>query len=335
MKFQVGYLPLTDAAPVIAAAELGFAAEEGIEIVLSREPSWATLRDRLALDHLDAAHMLAPLALASRLGISGPPADLQVPVALNLNGNALTVSTALWEAMAPESDKPADVARAFASVARERAIAGTPLTLGTVHPFSCHTYQIRLFCELGGLEPRHAPRLVVVPPPNTVEALSRGIIDGFCVGAPWNSIAAAEGIGRIALLCCEIVPDCIEKVLAVHSGSAETTAPLVRAVRRAGLWCADPSNLGDLAELLSEKGGLGSDTDLIRRSLSGHLIVDAIGHVRTNADYLRFGEPAEAPRPDQARWLIAQMELAGQIDAGLDVEAALRATFRAHLVDVL
>ena len=330
MRFQVGYVPLTDAAPVIAAAELGFAAEEGIEIVLSQEPSWATLRDRLALDHLDAAHMLAPLALASRLGLSGPQADLAVQMGLSLNGNAITVSNALWDAMAPETGEPDDVASAFACVARERAVSGEPLTFATVHPFSCHTYQIRLFGERGGLDPRYAPQLVVVPPQRTVDALSRGIIDGFCVGAPWNSIAVAAGIGRIAVLGCEIAPDCIEKVLAVHASQGEAMAPLVRAVRRAGQWCADPCNLGELAELLSEKGGIGSDTDLIRRTLTGHLLVDADGTRRTNPDYLRLGAEVHEPRPEQARWLAEQMMRSGQADGVADLAGSAMAICRSE-----
>jgi two-component system, oxyanion-binding sensor len=103
MRLQLGYVPLCDAAPLIVAHELGFARAEGLDLDLAAEPSWATLRDRLALGHLDGAHMLAPLALASRLGLSGPPSDLIVPLQLNLNGNAITLSRDLWGEMAPAS----------------------------------------------------------------------------------------------------------------------------------------------------------------------------------------------------------------------------------------
>lgn len=331
MRLQVGYVPLTDAAPLIAAAHLGFAEAQGIAIDLSPEPSWATLRDRLALDHLDAAHMLAPLALASALGLSGPRADLVVPLALSRNGNAITLSNALWQEMAPDTDALADVADAFARVARSRIAAGRPLTISTVHPFSSHSYQLRLFAENGGLDGTSDLRVVVVPPPQTVDALARGVIDGFCVGAPWNSIAVAAGIGRIAALGCEIVPDCPEKVLALHRNQADALAPLVHAIRRAGLWCADPDNRTELASLLSERGGLGPDRALIQRTLSGELVVDASGRTRHRPDYLALTAGSRPPRPEDARWLAAQMSTSGQGAAIADLPEACAAVYRPDL----
>ena len=331
MKLQVGYVPLTDAAPVIAAAKLGFARDEGIEIVLSPEPSWATLRDRLALEHLDAAHMLAPLALASALGLSGPKADLCIPMSLNLNGNAITLSNRLWAEMAPASDHLDEIASAFARIARERAAAGRPLTIGTVHPFSCHTYQLRLFAKRAGLDLRRACRLVVVPPPRTVDALQRGIIDGFCVGAPWNSVAVATGIGRIAALGCEIAPDCPEKVLALPLAQAESLQPLVRAIARAGIWCADPANHDAVAQLLCDTGELGSDAALIRRTLSGELLVDAAGTTHRNSHYLRFGAAVQQPSTDHASWLAEQMTASEQADGFPDLAGACAALYRPDL----
>ncbi|MEH3120066.1 MAG: CmpA/NrtA family ABC transporter substrate-binding protein [Methylorubrum populi] len=333
MKLTLGYVPLADAAPVIAAAELGFARDEGLDVALSREPSWATLRDRLALGHLDAAHMLAPLAIASALELSGPRAALSVPMALNLNGNALTVSNALWAAMAPESDGPADVAAAFARAARARAGAGRPLTIGTVHPFSSHSYQLRLFAGLGGLDLDAAVRVVVVPPPDTVGALRRGLIDGFCVGAPWNSVAVAAGLGRIAALGCEIAPDCPEKVLALPAEGADFALPLVRAIHRAGSWCAEPANRDALAALLAERAGLGSDAALIARTLGGALIVDAHGTRRTNTAYLRLGAATHWPDPAHARWFVAQMVACGQIAPGGDAAERAAALFRPDIFE--
>lgn len=328
MRISLGYVPLTDAAPVIAAAELGFARAEGLEIALSREPSWATLRDRLALGHLDAAHMLGPLAIASALGLSGPQASLSVPMALNLNGNAVTVSNALWGAMAPASDGLGDVAAAFARVARVWAEEGRPLTIGTVHPFSSHSYQLRLFARLGGFDLDTVIRLVVVPPPDTVDALRRGLIDGFCVGAPWNSVAAAAGLGRIAALGCEIAPDCPEKVLALPAEGADFAFPLVRAVHRAGLWCADPANRDALSRLLAERAELDSDAALIARTLSGALIVDADGTERVNPAYLRLDAATHRPDPAQARWLVAQMVSSGQLPPGGDAADRAAALYR-------
>ena len=332
MRLTLGYVPLVDAAAVIVAAERGFARDEGLDLALSREPSWATLRDRLALGHLDAAHMLGPLALASALGLSGPQADLCVPMALNLNGNALTVSNALWAAMAPGSDGLADVAAAFARVARARAGQGQPLTLGTVHPFSSHSYQLRQFARAGGLDLDEQVRLVVVPPPDTVDALRRGLIDGVCVGAPWNSVAVASGLGRIAALGCEIAPDCPEKVLALPASGAEFAPALIRAVHRAGLWCAEPENRLALAALLAERAGLGADAAMIGRTLGGDLILDDAGTTRTAPTYLRLDAAVHRPEPEHARWFAAQMAACGQAE-GDDLAERAAALYRPDLFD--
>ncbi|AWN37027.1 CmpA/NrtA family ABC transporter substrate-binding protein [Methylobacterium radiodurans] len=329
MRLHVGYVPLCDAAPLIAAHVFGFARAEGLDLDLSPEPSWATLRDRLALGHLDAAHMLAPLALASGLGLSGPPAELMVPLGLSLNGNAVTVTNALWEAMAPEGDDLDAVAHALGRVARARAEAGRPLTLGTVHPFSCHTYQLRLLAERGGFDIGLA-RLVVVPPQHSVEALGRGLVDGFCAGAPWNGVAVAAGIGRIAALGRDLAPDAPEKVLAVSRRHDGATLPLVRAVARAGLWCAEPENRAELAHRLAGRTYLGLDAELIGRTLAGDLTVGSAP--RSVPDYIRFGAEAQAPQPGQARWLLAQMRAAGQIPPGPDPEAAALALYRPDIL---
>ena len=332
MRLHLGYVPLCDAAPLIAAAEMGFGREEGLDLDLSAEPSWATLRDRLALGYLDAAHMLAPLALASAVGLSGPPADLAVPLGLSLNGNAVTLSKPLWDAMAAPDDGLESVASALARVAADRRALGRPLTLGTVHPFSSHTYQLHHLLKRGGLD-LSAIRLVAVPPQHSVEALARGLVDGFCAGAPWNGVAVAAGIGRIAALGCEIVPDCPEKVLALSGRLGGAALPLVRAVARAGLWCGESANRMELAHRLARRSYLGQDAGLIARCLEGEIIVDSAGRQRSAPDYIRLGAAAQRPSPDQARWLFAEMAAAGQVPPGPDLREAVDGVYRPDLFE--
>ncbi|MCJ2080906.1 CmpA/NrtA family ABC transporter substrate-binding protein [Methylobacterium sp. J-090] len=333
MRLALGYVPLVDAAAVIVAVEGGFTAAEGLAVDLVREPSWATLRDKLALGHLDGAHMLAPLALASTLGISGPETRLAVPLALNLNGNAVTVSRPLWAAMMPEGEDADTVARAFARVAQERAGQGRPLTLGTVHPFSSHTYQLRLFAARGGLDLDGTTRMVVIPPPRIAEALRAGHIDGFCAGSPWNSLAVEEGYGRIAAFGCELAPDCPEKVLALPADAARASGALVRAVRRAGHWCARAENHGELARLLASPDHLGIAPALIRRALAGTVVVDPDGTRRNAPDFVMFGATVERPRPSQVDWLLGQMAAAGQVVPTPAVTERARALYRPDLYE--
>jgi NitT/TauT family transport system ATP-binding protein len=337
MRLQIGYVPLCDAAPVIMARELGFAREEGLDLDLSAEPSWATLRDRLALGHLDGAHLLAPLALASALGLSGPPSDLVVPLPLSLNGNALTLSNALWEAMAGGAGNEArdeahdegwrGTARAFARLAAERRQAGRPITIGIVHPFSCHAYQVRLFAEAGGLDPASL-RTVVVPPQHAVEALSRGLVDGTCAGAPWNEVAVAGGVGRVAALGFDLAPDAPEKVFAVSGRLAGATLPLVRSVARAGLWCADPANRDELVHRLGRRCHVDREAGAVARAFDGGEGAERLGH-------LRLGAEAQTHDPARLGWLLAQMRAAGQIAGDAGLEDAARAIYRPDLLPAL
>jgi ABC-type nitrate/sulfonate/bicarbonate transport system substrate-binding protein len=338
MRLALGYVPLIDAAALIVAVERGFTAAEGLAVDLVREPSWATLRDKLALGHLDGAHMLAPLAIASALGISGPETDLAIPLGLNLNGNAVTVSRPLWAAMVEEAggfdaDDLDGVARAFARAARARAGRGRPLTLGTVHPFSSHTYQLRMFAARGGLDLDAETRMVVIPPPWIAEALRGGQIDGFCAGSPWNSVAVAQGYGRIAAFGCDLAPDGPEKVLALPGYATAGCAPLVRAVRRAGHWCAEPGNRRELARLLAHPDHLGIDPNLVGRALAGTVVVDPDGTERSAPRFVVFGAAAERPLPAQADWFVERMREAGQIAPTPALTARARAIYRPDLYE--
>jgi len=197
-RLRIGYVPLTDAALLHVAKAQHFAAARGVEIELVADSSWANIRDKLVAGHFDAAHMLAPAAIAVSLGIGQIEAPLVAPVALGLNGNAITVSQALFETLLHEAQgdlaDPRVTAKALARiVARRRAAGEAPLTFGHVFPFSSHHYQLRLWLRAGDLDPDEDVRLVVVPPPFMVWTLRKGQLDGFCVGAPWNSLAVAAG----------------------------------------------------------------------------------------------------------------------------------------------
>ncbi len=315
-ELRIGYVPLTDAAVVIAAAERGFATRHGLSLVLEREPSWATLRDKLLLGIVDAAHLLAPLAVATAVGLSpGGPVPLVAPFCLGLNGNAVTVSAALWAALAAEGpiDGPAAVATSLGRALRRRG-AGRPATFATVFPFSFHTYQLRAFLRLGGIDPDRDVRITVVPPPYMVDALRAGAVDGFCVGSPWNSVAVESGIGRIASLGCHLMPDLQEKLLAAPRGrlAPSVTDALVAALAEAAEWCADPANGADLASLLGEARHLGIDPAILRRTLDGRLLADRDGTVLADPAYLRFGGDLHRPDPGQAARILALMAEAGQ-----------------------
>src|SRR5882724_10472062 len=261
-KLTVGFIPIIDCAPVVLAEELGAYERQGLEVEIRREVSWANVRDKLALGLLDASHILAPLPLALTLGIDSVNVPLVNVMTLQLNGNALTLSQSLWREMeetAPDlmaSGHAPLVARAVAAVVRKRAASGGPrLVLASVFPYSAQTYMLRLWLSSGGLDPDSDVRLTVVPPPHTVAHLSGGVIDGYCVGEPWNQRAAVLGIGRIVLTGPDIWKGMPEKVLGTTEAFAEknpnTVKALIKALLEACQWLDDPANRGETARLLS------------------------------------------------------------------------------------
>jgi two-component system, oxyanion-binding sensor len=243
---HAGFIPLIDAAPLIAAHRCGFAAAEGVALDLQRETSWAALRDRFAVGLLDVAHMLAPMPLASNLGLTPLPVQTLVPIALGTGGNTITVARGLWAAL-QDRGATADfdalrAGRALAEVVAARRAAGQPaLTIAVVHPHSVHRYQLAYWLAACDIAPSRDIDVVVLPPPLMPTALQAGQIDAFSAGEPWGSIAQAEGAGHILTTSTRIWSDSPEKVLGVRArwsdARPQTVAGLTRAVRKAALWC--------------------------------------------------------------------------------------------------
>jgi two-component system, oxyanion-binding sensor len=343
-RLTIGYIPLADAAALIVAADKGFAAGEGLQINLVREVSWSNVRDKLNIGLFDAAHLLAPLAVASSLGIGHFRVPMTVPFNLALNGNAITVSPALWDALAAAADgdiaEPAVSARALARVcARRKARGQPPLTLGMTFPFSHHNYQLRFWMAAGGVVPDDDVQLVVLPPPYMAESLGNGHVDGFCVGAPWNSAAVDLGIGHILHFGTEVVARAAEKVLAVRRDWAaehpDVVTRLVRALERAAKFVADAGNHEEIAALVAAPARLDVSPEIVKRTLDGLLKLAPDGHTRASDRYLVIGRlGASRPDPVQAAWAYAQMVRWGQAPLSPELLATATGVFRPDLYDV-
>ena len=200
-KLTIGFLPLVDACLPILAHEHGFAEEEGLALDFQRDVSWATVLDRLLYGHSDAAHLIAPLAIATTLGRGRPAQPLATPFVLGLNGNAITISSDL-AAKVGEPGKLADpvaLGAALAEEARVRKAEGRLLRLGVVHRYSSHNYMLRYWLAGCGIRPDEDVEIVTVAPPFVADAMASGEIDGACVGEPWNSADSGVAQGGRAL----------------------------------------------------------------------------------------------------------------------------------------
>jgi len=342
-QLRIGFIPLADAAALIVAADKGFIASEGLEVELVREVSWSNVRDKLNIGLFDAAHLLAPVAIASSLGIGHVKVPIVAPFGLGVNGNAITVSPALYAAIAAVAEgnlvDPMASARALARVVASRRARGEePLTFGMTFPFSTHNYHLRFWMAAGGVDPDEDVRLVVLPPPYMVESLASGHVDGFCVGAPWNSVAVDLGIGFILHFVSEILLRAAEKVLAIRERWArehpDTLLRLVRAHGRAAAFIEDEANRDEVTALLAAPDRIGVAPEVVRRTLDGRLKVAPDGTVRANNRYLLVGrKDAARPDPMQAAWLYAQMVRWGQAPLSVELLVTARAVFRPDLYD--
>lgn len=340
-RLRIGFIPLVDAAAVLVAVECGFTAAENLDVDLVREVSWSNVRDKLNIGLFDAAHMLSPMAIATSLGIGHLRVPLVAPFNLGLNGNAITVSEALYSAMSAygggDFADPAASARALARVVADRRAAGEEqLTFGVTFPFSNHNYQLRLWMAAGGIDPDEDVRLFVLPPPYMVESLHGGQVDGFCVGAPWNSIAVGMGVGRILHFGCSIVAQASEKVLAVRADWAEKHRPvleaLLRALAKAAAFIESRENRREVARAVAR--WLDVDDAVVARTLDGDLQVAADGSIHKSDRYLMIGrDGATRPSPVQAAWIYAQMVRWGQAPFSDQLLRDADATFRTDVYD--
>jgi two-component system, oxyanion-binding sensor len=340
---HIGFIPLVDASALIVAVDKGFAKAEGLDVTLTREVSWSNVRDKLNIGRFDAAHLLAPVAIASSLGLGHVKLPIAAPFNLGLNGNAITVSPALHAAIMGEIDgdprNPLVTAQALARVVAVRRKAGAePLTFGMTFPFSTHNYQLRFWMAAGGVDPDEDVHLVVLPPPYMVDSLANGHVDAFCVGAPWNSVAVDLGVGHILHFVSDILVRAAEKVLAVRQDwsekNPEVLAALIRAASRAAQFIEQPENRVEVARILAKPEYIGVDAEVIGRTLDGRLKVSPDGSIRESSRYLLVGrEGAARPDPVQAAWLYAQMVRWGQTAMRPDALKTAMAVFRPDLYD--
>ena len=315
----IGFLPLMDAALLIIAEERGFAANEGLHLNLVRETSWANIRDRLVVGHFDVAHMLAPMPIASNLGLNPVNAPMIAPMALGLGGNAVTVGAALWAQMAGEGAS-ADLDAGRAGAALRRVVAGrtaAPLRFGVVHPYSGHNYELRYWLAASGVRPDIDVEIVIVPPPLLPDALAQGSLDGFCVGEPWNSVAVAQGAAVLATAKSSIWRSSPEKVLGMTTKWAETQEPvlaaLLAALYRASEWLGRDENLMEAARILSGPRYLAQPAELVQAGLSGKLALGGAASAAVSDFFVPNARAATFPWQSHALWFYSQMVRWGQV----------------------
>jgi two-component system, oxyanion-binding sensor len=319
---RIGLLRLTDAAPVIIAQELGFFAEEKVPALLSVEPSWGNIADKLSHGMLDAAVIVPPLAFALALGLRGAPCRLIVPQAINLGGNCITLGRKVVEAMRPRAQTGAasvlEWSRHFASLVQSRQ--GDRLRLAVVHQFSTHNLMLRYWLAAGGTDPDADITSIYLPPSQMVEAMERRLIDGFCAGAPWGDVAVERGLASNVASSHGIWRNGPEKVFSVSASWSERNPDMLlraqRAMLRAAQYCDQPENAAAVAAILAQPEYL---------AIAPRSIAAALPGADENGEYWRrpalrfFRHAATMPWHSHAEWYLSQMQRWGQIAADIQI----------------
>lgn len=334
---KLGFIKLTDMAPLAIAYEKGFFEDEGLYVTLEAQANWKVLLDGVISGTLDGAHMLAGQPLAATIGF-GTKAHIVTPCSLDLNGNAITVSNAVWEEMKPNLKMEADgkpvhpiPADALKPVVEDHKAAGKTFNMGMVFPVSTHNYYLRYWLAAGGLNPgSYSPAdtsgqigadvlLSVTPPPQMPATLEAGTIDGYCVGEPWNQAAVSKGVGVPVITDTEIWKNNPEKVFGLTAAFVEanpnTTIALTKALIRAGQWldADNGANRAEAVTILSSPKYVGADAAVIANSMTGTFEFEK-GDKRAIPDFNVFYRyNATYPYASDAIWFLTQMRRWGQI----------------------
>lgn len=318
----LGFLPLNDCAPIVVAHELGLFAAAGLNVNLLPQRAWATVRDRLALGALDAAQMMSGMLFSTTLGLRGVAKHLVTSFSFGLNGNAITLSNRLLGELGITNLGRGAVSASVLKPLLEKR-GNQPITLAHVYPVSTHNYLLRAWLTAGGIHPDRDVQLTVLPPEQMVAYMDAGMIDGYCVGEPWNQLAVDRGVGSVVATGYDIWNNAPDKLLAVRADWAEenpnTHKALIAAMLKACQWLDDPENRKRAAVLLQPYFPQEIKASVIAAPFEGRVPV-AEGQVREIEDFHVFHRyAANFPWKSHGLWTMAQMYRWGQLTQPMNV----------------
>ena len=301
-EVKIGFIPLTDCASVVMASVLGLDKKHGVKFVLSKESSWASVRDKLTTGELDFAHALYGLIYGVHLGIGGAKKDMAVLMTLNQNGQAITLSKKIADKGAVDGTS---LAKLMATEKREYTFAQT-------FPTGTHAMWLYYWLAAYGINPTKDAKVITVPPPQMVANMRVGNMDGYCVGEPWNLRAILDGIGVTATTTQDIWKDHPEKVLGTTAEFVKkypnTARAAVAAIIEAGQWIdANNANKTKMAETIADKSYVNTTVDAINQRILGHY-QNGMGKTWEDPNHMKFfGDGAvNFPYLSDGMWFLTQ-----------------------------
>ena len=301
-EIKIGFIPLTDCASVVMASVLGFDKKYGVKFVLSKEASWAGVRDKLSNGDLDAAHVLYGLIYGVQMGIGGQKKDMAVLMNLNNNGQAITLSSKLREKGAVDG----------ASLAKLMQTDKRDYTFAQTFPTGTHAMWLYYWLAAHGINPMKDAKVITVPPPQMVANMRVGNMDGFCVGEPWNQRAIMDGVGITAITTQDIWRDHPEKVLGCSLDFVKkypnTCRAMVAAILDAGKWIdASLANKNKMAETIADKSYVNTSKDAIEQRILGRY-QNGLGKTWDDPNHMKFYNDGAVNFPylSDGMWFLTQ-----------------------------
>jgi nitrate/nitrite transport system substrate-binding protein len=326
-EVKIGFIPLTDCSSVVMASVMEFDKKHGIKITPSKEASWAAVRDKLVNGELDAAHVLYGLIYGVQNGVGGPKKDMAVLMALNNNGQAITLSSKLHEKGVNDGTSLKSL------IDREKR----EYTFAQTFPTGTHAMWLYYWLAANGIHPFNDVKAIVVPPPQMVANMRVGNMDGFCVGEPWNNRAIVDRIGFTAITTQDIWKDHPEKTLGTTAEFVQknpnTARAMTAAVLEAGRWIdSSLSNRQKTAETVADKSYVNTDKDVILARMLGRYD-NGIGKTWDDPNYMKFFNDGAVNFPyySDGMWFMTQHRRWGLLKEDVDYLAVAK---KVNRVDV-
>ena len=302
---RFGIIALTDCAPIVMAHELGYFKKFGIESTISKEASWAVIRDKLSLGENQATHMLIGMPIASTMGLAGSPVKpMVIPWLLNRNGQAITLNNKLKQAgvRTPKQLKP---------IVDQAKAKGDPMTFAMTFPPGTHAMWIRYWLASGGIHPDKDVSLITIPPAQMVANMKVDKMDGFCVGEPWNNRAIEDGIGFTAITTQQMRKDHPEKVCAFTEEFAtknpKTVKAILKALHLSSVHLDDLGNRAKAADVISRPAYINCPPAIILERLLGKYDYGD-GRSEQDPNYMIFSQRrANLPQRIYGAWWLTQL----------------------------
>jgi len=344
-KLKIGFIALTDSAPLIIAKEKGFFKKYGLDVHVAKEGGgWPGIQQKVISGEYDFSHALAGMPIAATLGVNGN-AHLQALLSLDFNGNAISYGNNIIKEMEKygldKTVRPvtADSLKKFIDVKRQKEGKNyQPLSFGMVHPYSTHNYELRYWMASSGIRPDQDSTIKPFPPPTMPSNLIAGNIEGYCVGEPWNSRIVLKGKGSALVTNYDIWNNNPEKVLQARADfikkNPETTKAVMKAVIEAQMWLDESwENREEAIKFLAKKNYVRAPKKVLQKSMSGTFLYNK-GVDSSNPMFNVFANYyASYPFYSHGMWFITQMYRWGQLDKPVDMKAVVEKVYRPDLFE--